>query len=61
MGDNYQLVYTDNGKEVSEEMMNKKDALCIKLVDIFVQELNGTLDVEAKNGNNKFTVHFPIN
>lgn len=60
LASNYQLVYTDNGKEVSEEMMNQKDALCIKLVDIFVQELNGILEVEAKNGN-KFTVHFPIN
>ncbi|MCX7745085.1 MAG: GAF domain-containing protein [Flavobacteriales bacterium] len=60
LGDYFQLVYTDNGKEVSEEMMNQKDALCIKLVEIFVQELNGTFELEAKNGN-KFTIHFPIN
>ncbi len=59
LGNNYQLVVSDNGREINEEMINRKDALCIKLVDIFVQELNGLLQVEAKNGN-KFTVTFPV-
>ena len=59
IGNDCQLVIRDNGTEVSEEMINRKDALCIRLVDIFVQELNGILQVEAKNGN-KFTITFPI-
>ena len=45
--------------EMNEEMINRKDALYIRLIDIFVQELNGTLQVEVKNGN-KLTVTFPV-
>ncbi|MBE2246933.1 MAG: GAF domain-containing protein [Candidatus Competibacteraceae bacterium] len=57
--DQYQVVVKDNGNSITEDSLNNRDLLCLKLVEIFVQELGGSLQIESGQGN-KFTILFPV-
>lgn len=54
----YSLIVKDNGPGLPENLtMNETESLGLKLVNILVRQLEGTIDVKSNNGA-EFTIHF---
>lgn len=57
-GHSYSLIVKDNGSGLPENLtMNETESLGLKLVNILVRQLEGTIDVNSNNGA-EFTIHF---
>lgn len=56
-GNQYQLVYADNGTPMDEDFITSQD-LSLNLVEYFVKDLGATMTIEVKNGN-RFSIIIP--
>jgi PAS domain S-box-containing protein len=58
--DNYQLEFSDNGCGLPPTLdINQSDTLGLQLVNIFVQQMNGSLTLDQQDGT-RYNIRFPV-